>query len=100
MQCSCPVERKGCATFHEQQECLYGFPSLPLATCASVDVSKCFLSKSGKAKCISVIVVPYFDSKYKREFAHGEKITKRQKKNLSTCPIQLINLKPYTILCF
>ena len=27
-------------TFHEQQECGYGFPSLPLATRASADVSE------------------------------------------------------------
>ena len=25
-------------TFHEQQECVYDFPSLSLATCASADV--------------------------------------------------------------
>ena len=31
-------------TFHEQQECGYGFPSLPLATRASADVSEWFLS--------------------------------------------------------
>ena len=36
-------------TFHEQQECGYGFPSLPLATRASADVSEWFLSKSGEA---------------------------------------------------
>ena len=36
-------------TFHEQQECGYGFPSLPLATRASADVSEWFLSTSGEA---------------------------------------------------
>ena len=36
-------------TFHEQQECGYGFPSLPLATRASAAVSEWFLSMSGKA---------------------------------------------------
>ena len=29
-------------TFHEQRKCGYGFPSLPLAMCASADVSECF----------------------------------------------------------
>ena len=82
--------------FHGQQECVYGFPSLPLATRASADVSEWFLEKNGEAKCISVIVVPYFDSKCKR----GGKNHKRAKTILSTCPIQLIKLKPYTIFCF
>ena len=27
-------------TFHEQQECVYDFPSLSLDTCASVDASE------------------------------------------------------------
>ena len=36
-------------TFHEQQECGYGFPSLPLATRPSADMSEWFLSLSGKA---------------------------------------------------
>ena len=33
--------------FHEQQECVYDFPSQSLATCASAGVSELFLSKSG-----------------------------------------------------
>ena len=35
--------------FHEQQECGYGFPSQPLATCASAGVSESFLSTRGFA---------------------------------------------------
>ena len=35
--------------FHEQHSCGYGFPSQPLATCASAGVSELFLSKSGEA---------------------------------------------------
>ena len=35
--------------FHEQQECVYDFPSQSLATCASAGVSELFLSKSGEA---------------------------------------------------
>ena len=36
-------------TFHEQQDCGYGFPSLPLATRATGDVLEWFLSTSGEA---------------------------------------------------
>ena len=42
----------GNVTFHKQQECGYGFPSLPLATRASADVSEWFLSASGKAMSV------------------------------------------------
>ena len=34
--------------FHEQQECVYDFPSQSLATCASAGVSEFVLSKRGK----------------------------------------------------
>ena len=33
--------------FHEQHLCWYGFPSQPLATCASAGVSECFSSTHG-----------------------------------------------------
>ena len=72
---------KGYVTFHEQQECVYGFPSLPLSTRASADISEWFLNKSGEAKCTSVTVIPYLDSKCKKEFAHGEKNHIKAKKS-------------------
>ena len=37
-------------TFHEQQECGYGFPSLPLATSASEDVSELVFLKARVAR--------------------------------------------------
>ena len=37
--------------FHEEHTCGYGFPSQPLATCASAGVSELFLSTPGFATC-------------------------------------------------
>ena len=37
-------------TFHEQQECVYDFPSLSLATRASADVSEIVFRKNPKIK--------------------------------------------------
>ena len=45
-------------TFHEQQECGYGFPSLCLATCASADVSEWFLSTSGEEHLTKYVLRP------------------------------------------
>ena len=43
-------------TFHYQQKCVYGFPSLHLVTRASADLSKWFLSKSGKKFILIVFI--------------------------------------------
>ena len=43
----CAVSINGNVTFHEQQECVYDFPSLSLATRASADVSE-LVFKSGE----------------------------------------------------
>ena len=37
-------------TFHEQQECVYDFPSLSLATGASADVSELVFKQEGLSK--------------------------------------------------
>ena len=44
-------------TFHEQQECGYGFPSLPLATSASVDVSELVFKHEWRSlECLKTIL--------------------------------------------
>ena len=53
-------------TFHEQQECGYGFPSLPLATSVSADVLSLVLKKHSDTPAVHVqhLILVLFDTSH------------------------------------